>query len=144
MIGMRADPASEAFEAALDWLECTGVVVERLDPLAGALPADTPAEIRELLTRGEASLPIIAVGRIVLSHSAMPSRAALARTVGVGRLRVRRAIARQLAAIGAAAAVGTREDIELEITRARALGISENAVRAAQQTGARFAHVEAA
>jgi alkylhydroperoxidase/carboxymuconolactone decarboxylase family protein YurZ len=66
----------------------------------------------------------------------------LARAVGRERDVVPHTVARQLAAIGAAAAVGTDEDIRREAARAHDLGISAEMVTLAMASGARLRHVD--
>jgi len=131
MIGVLYDRTFEAFEANLDWLETTGVLVERFDPSTAPSEVTTRPVVQQLLSaEGDACLPLILVNNAVVSRGAHPSRTQLARAVGRGPATVR-----QVAVLGALAAVGSAEDLQSETTRARDLGIDEGAVRMATETG---------
>jgi hypothetical protein len=143
MIGVLYDRAFEAFEANLDWLETAGVLVERFDPTTAPNEVTRRPVVQQLLSaQGDSCLPLILVDDAVVSQGGYPSRTQLARAVGSVRRGVPQAVARQLAAIGAAAAVGTDEDIQREAVRARQLGIGEDTVRLAEESGARLRHVD--
>jgi hypothetical protein len=143
MIGVIYDSTFEALEANLDWLETTGVLVERFDPMTAPGEVATRPVVQQLLSaEGDSCLPLILVNDAVVSRGAHLSRTQLARAVGSVRSGVPQAVARQLAAIGAAAAVGSNDDIEREAVRARQLGIGEDAVRLARESGARLRHVD--
>jgi len=59
-IGVLYDPEFERFEANLDWLETTGVLVEQFDPsTAQNEVAKRPAVQQILADEGERSLPLI-------------------------------------------------------------------------------------
>src|SRR5688572_24984765 len=107
MVGVLPERRFEAFEKELDWLETTGVLVERRDPRDHAEPEETARRAAEqLLAReGDSCLPLIVIDGLVVSRGVYPTRAQLARLVGRGRREVRREVASQLAAIGAAAAL---------------------------------------
>ena len=84
--GIRPDSEYERLEEALDWLETTGVLVERFD--ANAAPAELANRpvVKALLTRdGARSLPIILFDDDVVSRGVVPTRAQLARLVGSHR-----------------------------------------------------------
>jgi hypothetical protein len=143
MIGVLYDRAFEAFEANLDWLETTGVLVGRFDPMTAPGEVATRPVVQQLLSAEDNScLPLILVNDAVVSQGGYLSRTQLARAVGSVRSGVPQAVARQLAAIGAAAAVGTDNDIQREAVRARQLGIGEDTVRLAKESGARLRHVD--
>ena len=142
MIGVLYDRTFEAFEANLDWLETTGVLVERFDPSTAPSEVATRPVVQQLLSaEGDACLPLILVNNSVVSRGVDPSRTQLARAVGSVRSGVPQAVARQLAAIGAAAAAGTDDDIQREAVRARQLGIGDETVRQARESGTRLRHV---
>jgi hypothetical protein len=83
MIGTRYDPAFERFEASLDWLETTGVVVEQFDPAAAPEEVASRPTVQKLLaTEGPRCLPLILVNGSVVSRGTYLSRARLARAVG--------------------------------------------------------------
>jgi hypothetical protein len=142
MIGVLYDRTFEAFEANLDWLETTGVLVERFDPSTAPSEVATRPVVQQLLSaEGDACLPLILVNNSVVSRGVDPSRTQLARAVGSVRSGVPQPVARQLAAIGAAAAAGTDDDIQREAVRARQLGIGDETVRQARESGTRLRHV---
>jgi Arsenical resistance operon protein ArsD len=86
MIGTLYDPEFEKFEANLDWLETTGVLVERFDPsTAQQEVAKRPAVQQIVSADGDRCLPLILVNESVLSRGTYLSRAQLARTVGQGQ-----------------------------------------------------------
>ena len=131
MIGVLYDRTFEAFEANLDWLETTGILVERFDPSTAPSEVATRPVVQQLLSaEGDACLPLLLVNNAVVSRGAHPSRTQLARAVGRGPATVR-----QIAILGALAAVGSAEELQSETTRARDLGIDEGAVRMATETG---------
>jgi hypothetical protein len=143
MIGVLYDRTFEAFEANLDWLETTGILVERFDPSAAPSEMTTRPVVQKLLSaEGDACLPLILVNDAVVSRGAHLSRTQMARAVGSARGAVPQAVARQLAAVGAVAAVGSDEDIQRETVRARQLGIGEDTVRLAKESGARLRHAD--
>ena len=131
MIGVLYDRTFEAFEANLDWLETTGVLVERFDPSTAPSEVATRPVVQQLLSaEGDACLPLILVNNAVVSRGAQPSRTQLARAVGRGPTTLR-----QIALLGAVAAVGSAEELQSEACSARDLGIDEGAVRIATDTG---------
>jgi hypothetical protein len=134
MVGVLPEPRFEAFEKELDWLETTGVLVERLDS-GVSRKAAAPARAKRLPAERDASLPLILVDGVVVSRGAFPTRAQLGRLVGRGRSKVRLEVARHLAAIGAAAALGAEDELRRLEPRARELGIGQKRVRAAVLAG---------
>ena len=92
MCGVRYDRRFESLEANLDWLETTGMLVERCDPTTA--PGDVtalPGGRRLLQADADRCLPLILVNDRVVSQGAYPSRAQLARVVGRGGHRTREA-----------------------------------------------------
>ena len=86
MIGTWYGPDFERFEATLDWLETTGVVVEQFDPsTARKEVAKRPAVQQILSAEGDVCLPVILVNESVVSRGTYLSRAQLARAVGRGQ-----------------------------------------------------------
>ena len=86
MIGVLYDADFERFEASLDWLETTGVLVEQFDPsTAPKEVVKRPAAQQILADEGERSLPLILVNESVVSRGAYLSRGQLARAVGQGQ-----------------------------------------------------------
>ena len=90
MIGVLYDRTFEAFEANLDWLETTGVLVERFDPSTAPSEVATRPVVHQLLSaEGDACLPLILVNGALVSSGAHPSRPQLARAVGSARAGLR-------------------------------------------------------
>jgi hypothetical protein len=86
MIGILQDPDFERFEAHLDWLETTGILVERFDPSSAQKEvARRPAVQQILSAAGDRCLPLILVNESVVSRGTYLSRAQLARAVGQGQ-----------------------------------------------------------
>jgi len=137
MVGVVQDPAFEAFEERLEWLEALGVPVERLDPAIAPDEVMAHQAVHELLlAEGDRCLPLILVNDAVVSRATYPSRAQLARAVGRGRYEVPAGVARRLAAIGAAAAIGLADEVHRQAERGREMGISEESVGLASDAGA--------
>ena len=91
MVGMVYDRAFEAFEASLDWLETTGVLVERFDPTTAPAEVTARPAVQELLSAAtDACLPLVLVGDAVVSSGVYLSRTQLARAVGRGLRQVGR------------------------------------------------------
>ena len=83
VLGVFPDRVSEALELNLDWLEASGVLVERFDPYrqpgeAARFQAVTDALARE----GSRCLPLILVDGVIVSSGVHPTRTQLARVVG--------------------------------------------------------------
>jgi hypothetical protein len=86
MIGILQDPDFARFEANLDWLETTGVLVEQFDPsTAHAEVAKRPVVQQILTAEGDRCLPLILVDEAVVSRGTYLSRAQLAGAVGQGQ-----------------------------------------------------------
>ena len=143
MVGVIHDRSFEAFEEALDWLEAAGVPVERFDPATDPGEVADREPVRTLLAReGDRCLPLILVNDAVVLRGGHPSRAQLARAVGRSRCLVPPEVARRLAAIGAAAAIGPEEELHRQVTLARGIGLCDDNVRRAQEAGAKLRHGE--
>ena len=85
-VGILYDREFEKFEATLDWLETTGVLVEQFDPSeAQKEVAKRPAVQQILSSEGDRCLPLILVNESVVSRGTYLSRAQLARAVGQGQ-----------------------------------------------------------
>ena len=137
MVGVIYDPAFEALEERLDWLETTGALVERFDPSAATAEVAARPAAREMLSaEGDRCLPLVLVNDAVVLRGGIPSRSQLARAVGRGRYEIVPEVARQLAAIGAAAAPGRDDELRRQSERARQMGIPEATIRIAAETGA--------
>lgn len=86
MIGVVHDRAFEAFEERLDWLEASGLLVDRVDPSTAAAEAASSEPVRQILAKeGDHCLPLIVVDGVVVSRGVYPSRTDLARAVGRAR-----------------------------------------------------------
>jgi len=87
--GIVPDRAFEAFEQTLDWLESTGVLVERVELSERFSDGTLSADVTDHLARaGDSCLPLITVDDVVVSAGVRPTRSRLARLVGRSRLRV--------------------------------------------------------
>lgn len=85
MIGVVHDRRFESFEANLDWLETTGVLVERFDPNTAPDEVMARPGVAKLLSPGDVRpLPLVLVGDVVVSTGVFLSRAELAHAVGSG------------------------------------------------------------
>ena len=85
-VGVIHDRGFEAFEERLDWLEATGLAVERFDPTTEPVEVAARERVRTLLaTEGDRCLPLVLVNDAVVLRGEYPSRAQLARAVGRGR-----------------------------------------------------------
>ena len=86
MIGTLYDAEFERFEANLDWLETTGILVEQFDPSTAHTEVATRPAVQQILAAdGDRCLPLILVNETVVSRGAYLSRAQLARAVGKQR-----------------------------------------------------------
>jgi hypothetical protein len=142
-VGVIPDRDFAAFEERLDWLEANGILVERFDPRT--VPGEVAARgtVLDLLSaEGGRCLPLILVDGGIVWQGSYPSRTQLARAVGGVRRPVVPAIARRLAAIGAAAALGFEDEVRRQAARASEMGVPEESVRAAVGTGAGLRQVE--
>ena len=87
VMGTVRDAAFEAFERTLDWLETTGILVERFDPYREPGEAARLDAVASALARdGRRCLPLVLVDGEVVSSGVRFGRARLARLVGQGRL----------------------------------------------------------
>ena len=84
MIGVVPDPRFQAFERTLDWLETTGVPVERLDPGTGAEEGVRAPGLPHH-PGGKGALPVVLVDGVVVSTGVYLTRAELARAGGRAR-----------------------------------------------------------
>jgi hypothetical protein len=86
MIGVLYDPEFTRFEATLDWLETTGVLVEQFDPSTAQQEVAKRPTVQQILAdEGKRALPVILVNESVVSKGRYLSRAQLARAVGQGQ-----------------------------------------------------------
>jgi arsenical resistance operon trans-acting repressor ArsD len=86
MIGILYGAEFEKFQANLDWLETTGVLVEQFDPSTARDEVAKRPAVRQILSDdGEQALPVILVNEAVVSRGRYLSRAQLARAVGQGQ-----------------------------------------------------------
>lgn len=85
--GSIPDRVFVALEERLDWLETTGVLVERFDPDAEAGEVSRFGAVAGALARESACLPLILVDGVVVSSGVRPTRSQLARLVGRNRRR---------------------------------------------------------
>jgi hypothetical protein len=86
VLGVFPDRVAEALEQNLDWLEASGLVVERVDPYRQPEEAARFQGVAEALAReGSRSLPLILVEGVIVSSGVHPTRTQLARVVGQHR-----------------------------------------------------------
>lgn len=141
-VGVVQDRAFEAFEERLDWLEAIGLLVERFDPRTAPAEVAAREPVRNVIAaEGDRCLPLILANDAVISQGAYPSRAQLARAVGRVGHRVPADVARQLAAIGAAAAIGLEGEVCRLAGQAREMAIPEDSIQLAGDTGAGIRHM---
>jgi hypothetical protein len=130
IIGLVPDHDSASFEEALDWLETTGVLVERVDPatqapseMGVAVPASTP-------------LPVVFVNGRIVSEGRFLTLHELAHLVAQATTALPDGLVRAVASVGAAAAVGDADAIATAVREARASGLADEAINTALRTGA--------
>jgi len=88
VIGTLREAGFEAFERTLDWLETTGILVERFDPEKEPHEvAHFESVVGRLARDGRRCLPLVLVDGDMVSSGVRPGRARLARLVGQGRLK---------------------------------------------------------
>lgn len=85
VVSVVNDPQFHALEESLDWLETTGLLVERFDPATEPSEVAAHPVAQRLLSRGDHCLPLVLVNDAVVLQGAYPSRAQLARAVGRAR-----------------------------------------------------------
>ncbi len=86
VLGVGRDREFEEFEQILDWLDTTGILVERYDPEKDPGQVASFPGVDDLLARkGLRSLPIILVDGVLASSATRPTRGQLARIVGRAR-----------------------------------------------------------
>ena len=81
MVSVINDRQFNVLEDSLDWLETTGALVERFDPAVAPDEVARRQQVKQLLARGDASLPLILVDDVVVLQGEYPSRARLANAV---------------------------------------------------------------
>jgi len=79
------DPNSAVLEDSLDWLETTGILVERFDPAVAPDEVAKRPEARRMLKDGERCLPLIFLDDVLILEGVIPSHTALAHAVGRAR-----------------------------------------------------------
>ena len=93
--GVVPDRATEAFERELDWLEASGLLVERFDPFREPGEAARFQGVTSALAReGSRCLPLILVDGVIVSSGVHPTHTQLARVVGQHRSQTEPAAAR--------------------------------------------------
>lgn len=125
--GPSVDPELVRFAADLAWLKAQGVSVERfnLAQQPGAF-VDDKAVRAVLDTKGEAGLPLVEVGGLVMTSGMYPSRDELAAWTGIGGRTASLftdAVA-ELVAIGASIAASCVPCFKFHYDKARKLGVS--------------------
>jgi hypothetical protein len=88
IIGMVSGVNDRRFatlDESLDWLETTGLLVERFDPSVEPWEVAKRPAAQELLSKGDGCLPLVLVNDVVVLQGIYPSRTQLARAVGTQR-----------------------------------------------------------
>ena len=99
VVGEIHDCASESFEAALDWLETTGILVERFDPaIDPEALARHPAAAALFERAAGKCLPLVLLDEEIASQGRLLSRTELARALGDARRARRHGCSTQSAA----------------------------------------------
>jgi AhpD family alkylhydroperoxidase len=131
--GPSVDPQLIRFAADLEWLQGSGISVERFN-LAQQPKAfvDNAAAKQALDTKGEAALPLITVNGTVKSTGTYPSREQLAEWAGVATpVSIFTEAIGELVAIGAAIASNCEPCFKFHFDKASKLGVSrEDMLRA--------------
>lgn len=130
VVGAVQDRTSEAFEDALDWLETTGVLVERVDP------ADQTSSELGVTVPPSATLPAVFANGELVSEGRYLTRHELAHLVGQATMALPGELVEAVAAIAAAAGVGDGEAIEAAVRQAKATGLAEESISVALRIGA--------
>ncbi len=137
--GPSVDPALARFAADAEWLAGQGVKVERfnLAQQPGAF-AERPLVTEMLRTKGEQSLPLVLADGQVVSEGTYPSRAELAGIAGIEQpAAIYTPAVAELVAIGAAIASNCEPCLEFHVAKARKLGVVDEDIAEAVQTGRR-------
>lgn len=133
--GPVVDQLSATFEGDLDWLEATGIPVERIDPLVHPEHLSAVAQAA-WQAEGLPALPMITIGGRVVSRSATPSRTQLAHLVSQTFQRpLAHEVVQHLAALAAAAALGDEPEVARKRAEARDLEIEDEGIETAIATG---------
>ena len=88
IIGMVSGVNDRRFallEESLDWLETTGLLVERFDPSFESHEVAKRPAARDLLSKSDDCLPLVLVNDLVALQGVYPSRTQLAHAVGAQR-----------------------------------------------------------
>jgi hypothetical protein len=134
--GEVRDCRVDALEADLDWLKVSGVSVLSIDPTKHPEDlAGVPAANRAWQAEGAKALPLFVLGGQVLSRAAMLSRSQLAHVISQPRRQHALDQVRQLAAVGAAAAMGADQDLATHLAHARRPDLDEAELEVAIAAG---------
>lgn len=85
MVSLVNDRPFAILEESLDWLESTGVLVERFDPSVDPDEVARRPAAQGLLSKSDNCLPLVLVNDVVALQGVYPSRSQLARAVGTQR-----------------------------------------------------------
>ncbi len=135
--GADVDQRLVDFAADLDWLKSRGAEVRRINLSQEPMEFVSNPAIKALMdASGSDALPAIMVAGDVVSSARYPSRADLASWAGLaqpeGALDEQ---ARELIALGAAVAANCKPCLKHHVGKARAAGVSEDALREAIAIG---------
>lgn len=85
MVSVVNDRRFALLEESLDWLETTGLLVERFDPSVEPHEVAKRPAARDLLSKSDDCLPLVLVNDLVALQGVYPSRTQLAHAVGTQR-----------------------------------------------------------
>lgn len=134
--GPEVDPALVRIAADLEWLQASGVEVERFNlsqqPAAFVSNAEVAAAIR---ARGDA-LPLLVVDGKIVAQGSYPAREVLAELVGIAIPKsIYTDAVQELVAVGAAIAANCEPCFRYHFDKARKLGVSKEDMARAVTTG---------
>jgi Arsenical resistance operon protein ArsD len=85
-VGVVPNHEFDAFEARLDAVEASGVIVERLHPDQAAVVAAQQPAVQQVVTdRGAGSFPLVLVNGEIVSAGRYPTSTEWAHALGAGR-----------------------------------------------------------
>lgn len=132
--GPDVDPALVTFAADLKWLEERGVEVKRFGLAQNPAAFVENETVREALTNtGEAALPMIIAGDVVIASGRYPQRDALAAAAGIasGPAGLFTPAVAELVAIGAAIASNCEPCLRYHVHEAEKVGVNHEDIRRA-------------
>jgi AhpD family alkylhydroperoxidase len=137
--GPQVDPALAQFAGDLDWLKGQGITVRRFNLAQEPASFAANADVKAILERsGDEALPAILAGDELVANGRYPTRQELAAWAGLKTTAAPLEVTEQvkaLIALGAAIGASCEPCFKFHYDKARRLGVSEEAMRAAVQIG---------